>query len=192
MLFKLNNKKKLLYISFILISVLLVSSLAIADEDEDNDDFAKNLGYIAIGLFVISVINIGILYVYRFSRKFFKEVSELNGIKETTRNFYLKTRKPLNYVHYFVGLAAVSVLIIHGINLTLKNSETVIIGWIAAGVYIFYILTGLIIKLKIKPIWKSKKTIRILNKIHQSIILFISIIIIHIVHVLIVDRELKI
>ena len=189
MLSILNKKKKIFLASFIFILIFTINPLVIADEEaeEDGADFAKDLGIVAIALFIISVINVGILYLYRLSRKFITEKSSVSGIKETTRDFYLKTRKPLNFIHYFIGLAAVTVLVIHGIKLTQKDDETVILGWITAGVYIFYILTGLILKLKIKPIWNSKKIVRILNKIHRSMIFFFGIIITHIVHVLIAD-----
>ncbi|MFW9852964.1 MAG: hypothetical protein ACFFDS_08475 [Candidatus Thorarchaeota archaeon] len=188
MLCKLNKKQKIFLTSLIFILVLTINPLVVADDEVENgDDFAKDLGIIAIGFFVVSVVNVGILYFYRFSRKFFTEDSGSNRIKETTRNFYLKTRKPLNFVHYFIGLAAVTVLVIHGVKLTQKENETVVLGWITAGVYVFYILTGLILKLKLKPIWNSKKIVRILNKIHRSMIVFIGIIITHIVHVLIAD-----
>jgi hypothetical protein len=191
MLSILNKKKKIFLILFIFILIFTINPLVLADEEEEDEEdgegFAKDLGIVAIALFVASIINVGILYLYRFSRKFITEESSAIGIRETTRNFYLKTRKPLNFIHYFVGLAAVTVLIIHGIKLTQKDDETVILGWITAGVYVFYILTGLILKLKIKPIWNSKKIVRFLNIIHRSMILFIGIIIAHIVHVLIAD-----
>ena len=194
MLCNLNKKRKIFINSFIFIlfftSILLVNANG-EEEDEDGDDFAKDLGIVAIALFVASVVNVGILYLYKLSRKFITEESSAYGINEATRNFYLKTRKPLNFIHYFIGLAAVTVLFIHGIKLTQKDDETVILGWITAGVYIFYILTGLILKLKIKPIWNSKKIVRILSKIHRSMILFIGIILTHIVHVLIADEGTK-
>ncbi|MHA2309492.1 MAG: hypothetical protein ACXABJ_09465, partial [Candidatus Heimdallarchaeaceae archaeon] len=75
----------------------------------------------------------------------------------------------------------------HGIYLSTKDETLVAIGWVTAAFYIFYVLSGIIIWLKIKPFWNFKKAMKIMNKIHRSVILFSSIVIIHIIHVILAD-----
>ncbi len=186
----------LLYFSLLNISLILALSYIQAKDDNGDDDdgigligddLAKDIGTIAIGLFATGMINVIVLYVYKFTRKFLNDEGKTGKIKSVTREVYLKTRKPLNYLHYLLTLAATTIIILHGIEFIKKEQEVGIFGWVAVAIFLFYILTGAIIKLKIKPLWTSKRGRKILNKLHRSLLIFLVVIAIHIVHVLLTD-----
>ena len=176
-------------IAIIALSRPLISNVFADDNDEDeNDDEGGELGTVAIGLFAFSTVNIIALYIFRFSKKFFSGEDEKNAERrKKIVIFYQKIRKPLNYIHYVSGLAALIVLFIHGIQLTSSDDFEIIIGWIVAGIYVLYILTGLVIWLKIKPFWSNNTSKKWLNRFHRSIIFFATVIIVHIIHVVVVD-----
>ena len=187
--------RKMLFGS-ILILVLIASfsqiqfTFAQEDEEEEEDedgDFAKDIAFASIGLFVASGITIIIYFTNKYSKKLLRGEGKPQETREWISKSYRKIRKPLNYLHYLVGFGALTVLFIHGIYLSNKDETLVAIGWVTAAFYIFYVISGVIIWSKIKPFWNYTKAMKILNKIHRSIILFISIVIIHIVHVLLAD-----
>lgn len=193
-----QRKSKFLYLLFfslLSISLILALSYTQAKDDDDNDDgigligddLAKDIGTIAIGLFAAGMLNVIVLFVYKFTRKFLNDEGKTGKIKSVTREVYLKTRKPLNYLHYLLTLAATTIIILHGIEFIKKEQEVGIFGWVAVAIFLFFILTGAIIKLKIKPLWTSKRGRKILNKLHRSLLIFLAVIAVHIIHVLLTD-----
>lgn len=168
----------------VLISVLLITSSSVSAEDEEDDDddedLSKSLGWAAVGFFVVSSIFIAIDQTYRLTRRLSKEGKQGERRKAIT-NIYLKVRKPLLYTHYFAGLAALVVLLIHGVMLTKDDTEAVI-GWVTAGVYIFYIFTGILLWFKIISSKRRPKLRKAVLWIHRSLLIFAIIIAIHIVH----------
>jgi hypothetical protein len=191
-------RKTLLGALFILILVISISQIQSTyaqedeedeeDEEDDDEDFAKDLGYVSIGLFVVSGITIIIYFTNKYSRRLLKgEEAKTQETRDWISKNFRKIRKPLNYIHYLVGFGALTVLLIHGIYLSAKDEALVVIGWITTAFYSFYVLSGLIIWLKIKPFWNFKKAMKIMNKIHRSFILFIGIVVIHIIHVIMAD-----
>ena len=189
----LKSKKKLQVatgVVFIIIFIFCFSSITLADDDngeEDenrDDDFAKDIAYVSVGLFVATAVTILIYMTNKYSRRFLGEEGRAKETKDWISQAFRKIRKPLNYSHYFVGFAALTTLLIHGIRLSERGEKLVAIGWITTVVYIFYVLSGLVIWLKIKPFWNSKKMIRILNKLHRSLIFFVIIVILHLIHVI--------
>ena len=193
----LKIKKRILIsigIAFILVVSVGFSFTSSADDDDkgdddkgDDDDFAKDLAYVSIGLFVATAVTISVYMTNKYSRRFLGDEGKSKETKDKISQIFRKIRKPLNYIHYIVGFAALTTLLIHGIRFSNKDEKLVAIGWITTAVYIFYVLSGLVIWLKIKPFWNSKKTVRILNKIHRSLILFVGIVILHLIHVVIAD-----
>ncbi len=163
------------------------------EEDDDNgiglieDDLAKDIGYITIGLFGAGMLNIIALYIYKFTRRFLDDEGRSGKIKNFTREAYLKTRKPLNYLHYLLTLGGTTIILLHGIEFIRKEQEVGVFGWVATAIFLFYILTGTIIKLKLKPLWTSKKTRKILNTLHRSLLVFLAVIAVHIVHIILAD-----
>jgi hypothetical protein len=196
MVYKVRIKKLILtsvIILFVFISVSQIqTSIANGDngedeEDDEDEDFTKDFAYASIGLFVVSGITIIIYFTNRFSRKLLKREGKPQETKEWISSTFRKIRKSLNYIHYLVGFGALTVLFIHGIYLSGKDESLVAIGWVTAAFYIFYVISGLVIWLKIKPFWNFKNAMKILNKIHRSVLLFSVIILIHIIHVIIAD-----
>ncbi len=194
-------KRKALLTSILLLGIIISFSLCLTTDaknpedpedpkdpsDDDGEDFAKDLAYVSIGLFATSAVTISIYFTNKYSRKLLKGEGKPQEVKKRITKTFLKIRKPLSYIHYIVGFGALTVLFIHGIYLSTKDETLVAIGWVTASIYIYYVVSGMIIWLKIKPIWNYKKAIRIMNKIHRSFILFASIVIIHIIHVILAD-----
>ncbi len=168
----------------VLISILLISSSSVSaeddDEDDDDEDLSKSLGWAAVGLFAVSSFFIAVDQTYRLTRRLSKEGKQGERRKAIT-NIYLKVRKPLLYTHYFAGLAALVVLLIHGVMLTKDDTEAVI-GWVTAGVYIFYIFTGILLWFKIISAKRRPKFRKAVLWVHRSLLIFAIIIAIHIVH----------
>lgn len=180
-----------LFVIFLVLqnSIINVNAEDEDEDDEDDDDFedvSKDLGWAAIGLFVVNSIYVLFSKAFRITRKFSDE-GKFAAVKSNTRSAYLKVRKPLQIVHGVSGLGALVVLLIHGIVLTDGDSEAVALGWATTAIFIFYILTGIILMLKLKPFWTAKKVRKTLLFLHRNLILLALIFILHIVHIVISD-----
>ncbi len=174
----------------VFITILLISSSSItADDDDegddDDEDLSRDLGWASVSLFVVSSIYIGFYQIYRVTRFLTKEGNQ-GEIRKAIMNVFLKVRKPLLYIHYFAGLAALIVILIHGIILTNDNTYSKI-GWATAGVYLFYILTGILLWFKIISPKRNLKFRKAVLWIHRSLLLFAIVIAIHIIHLTIAD-----
>ncbi|GAJ10806.1 unnamed protein product, partial [marine sediment metagenome] len=104
---RIYNTKLLLFAS--IFTIIIFSSLFLtqvyADDDdepegEDDDDFGKDLGPVAIGFFAFGNLNIIALYIFRFSRKLLGDEGKAGKTKKTITSIYQKIRKPLKYIHY--------------------------------------------------------------------------------------------
>ena len=198
-LLKIQKKKSIRQITilaialFIIILVLQSSLIQVRaddddedeDDDDDDEDLSSSLGWASVGLFAVSSIYIAFYQTYRITRRLSKEGKQ-GETRQTITNIFLKVRKPLLYVHYFAGLAALIVLLTHGIMLTDDDSGA-IIGWATAGVYIFYIFTGILLWFKIISYKRNPKLRKAVLYIHRSLLIFAIIIAIHIIHLALVD-----
>lgn len=186
-----NGKIKLLILfGFLLVIILLLISTTsiIADDDDDDDEFedvSKSLGWASVGLFAVSIIYIVFYQTFKLTRRISDE-SRLANFKTNYGSFFRRIQKPILYIHYISGLLALGVLLVHGILLTKDDTEA-IIGWVTAGVYIFYILTGLVLWFKIIPPKRKPKFRKAVLYVHRSLLLFVIIIVIHIIHLTIAD-----
>jgi len=157
------------------------------DDDDDENDAANSLGWAAVGLLVVSTIYIVFYQSFKITRKISNE-GKLSSFKDFVAKVFRAVRKPLLYIHYFSGLAALGVLIAHGILLS-RDSAASTIGWASAGIYIFYILTGLILWFKIITPKRTKKLWKVVLYVHRSLLLFAAILAIHIIHVALVGDD---
>ena len=189
--FSSNTVKRFLLLGLVvLIVVLLITTSSVSakdeedeeddDDDDDDEDLSKSLGWASVGLFAVSSIFIAFDQTYRLTRRLSKEGKQ-GERRKTITNIYLKVRKPLLYTHYFAGFAALVVLLIHGVMLTKDDTEA-IIGWVTAGVYIFYIFTGILLWFKIISSKRRPKLRKAVLWIHRSLLIFAIIIAIHIIH----------
>jgi len=167
-----------------------------ADDDDDDDDdgigfidgdTAKDIGYVAIGLFSAGMLNIVILYAFKISRKLLSEEGVSGKVRNFTRETYLKTRKPLNWLHYISTFSATTIIFLHGLRFLNKEDEVGVYGWVATGIFMLYIVTGIIIKLKIKPFWLSKTARKVINFLHRNLAIIIGVIVVHVIHLLLAD-----
>lgn len=188
-----QGRTLLLLLLIIGLFILLTNNLTIDaddddEDDEDDDDFediSKNLGWASVGLFAVSAIYIVLYQFFRLTRRITEE-SKLYNFKSNYSNFFRTIRKPLLYTHYLAGLAALGILLAHGILLADDDTEAVI-GWVTAGIYIFYIITGVLLWFKIIHPKRNKKFRKVVLYVHRSMLVFAIAIVIHIVHLAIAD-----
>lgn len=188
------KKKNNIYIILGVVLLLISSSNSTFGDDDDDDengllggDTAKDIGYVAIGLFSVGMLNVIILYAFKLSRKLLSEEGVSGKVRNFTKKTYLKTRKPLNWLHYILTFSATTIIFLHGLTFINKDDEVGIIGWVATGIFLLYIVTGIIIKLKIKPFWSSKTARKVINFLHRNLIIIIGVIAVHVIHLLMAD-----
>ena len=155
------------------------------DGDDDGDDLSKALGLTAIILFGVVVSKALIFFIYKYTRKL-PDTKESNiTFKKNMKIFFMKTRKPLQWIHYIAGSTALILLFIHGFLLRTKSLPRTINGILTAIILTFYVSTGLITKFKLFK--NSKNFKKIIMKIHRNFPFFIFIIIFHLIHLTLED-----
>lgn len=143
----------ILLVLFVTILIVQTSTVQVRADDDESKSISNSLAWASVGLFVISSIYILFYQTFCITRNFSDE-GNFSKLKNNYRIFFLKIRKPFLYIHYMAGFFALVTLLTHGILLTSGDEEPVAVGWATGAIYIFYILTGLILWLKIKPFWK--------------------------------------
>ena len=186
--FQLLNKYSLKIILILMIftlGVICVSSIAVAEDEEDNDfkDRAKNLGVAALGLFSASIIYVFFYQTFINSKKILPKNDKFDERRAKIQKIFLKVKKPLSLLHFFAGGTAIILLLIHGTTLIVEGNIKAILGLTTASLYLSFGITGLIIKVVLKKFKKPKKLRRTLFRFHTSLIIFIIIISLHIAHV---------
>ena len=186
--FQALNKSYLKIFLIVLIftlGVICVSSIAVA-EDEEEDDFkdrAKNLGVAALGLFSVSIIYVFFHQTFINSKKILPKNDKFEERRAKIQKTFLKVKKPLSLLHFFAGGTAIILLIIHGATLIVEGNIKAILGLTTASLYLSFGITGIIIKVVLKKIKRLKKLRKPLFKFHTSLIIFIIIISLHIAHI---------
>jgi hypothetical protein len=183
-----TNKKRgyiLLAISVFLVISASFMKFGVAEEedDEDDDDKAKDLGVAAFGLFGISLIYPFFFQIQRLTMKLNKDKERNNKIKKGYQKFMKVVRKPLQWIHYLAGLSAIVLLGIHGIGMLPEDNEQALLGIITGSFLLFYVLSGIILKVILPKIKKVTKLKKALFAIHRSLILIIIVLGIHLAHV---------
>ena len=186
--FQVLNKYSLKIVLILMIftlGVICVSSIAVAEDEEDNDfkDRAKNLGVAALGLFSASIIYVFFYQTFINSKKILPKNDKFDERRARIQKTFLKVKKPLSLLHFFAGGTAIILLLIHGTTLIVESNIKAILGLTTASLYLAFGITGLIIKVVLKKFKKPKKLRRTLFKFHTSLIIFIIIISLHIAHV---------
>ncbi|MFX0071986.1 MAG: hypothetical protein ACFFAO_12930 [Candidatus Hermodarchaeota archaeon] len=171
----------LFFISFLVLTQLI--SISVANGDDDVGDIAKDLGWVAVGLFSVAILYVIFYQIFINSKKILPKNEKFEKRRDNIKKIYIKVRKPLSLLHYFAASAAIIILLIHGISLIGNEAEKVIIGLVAGSFYLVYIIMGILIKVVFK---KSKKALKV-RKIHTNLIIFAIIGIITIVHIIIAE-----
>ena len=155
------------------------------DDDDDGDDLSKALGLTAIILFGVVISKALIFFIFKFTRKL-DDTKESNiTFKKNMKIFFMKTRKPLQWIHYIAGSTALILLFIHGFLLRTKSLPRTIQGILTAIILTFYVFSGIIAKFKLFK--ESKKFKKLINTIHRNFPFFIFIIIFHLIHLALED-----
>jgi len=177
--------KVLLILMIFALGLICVSSIAVAEDEEDDDfkDRAKNMGVAAIGLFSVSIIYVFFYQTFINSKKILPKNDKFEERRAKIQKTFLKVKKPLSLLHYFAGFTAIILLIIHGTSLIGEGNIKAILGLTTASIYLFFGTTGIIIKVVLKKLKRLKKLRRTLFKIHTNLIIFILILSFHIVHI---------
>jgi len=177
--------KVLLILMIFALGLICVSSIAVAEDEEDDDfkDRAKNMGVVAIGLFSVSIIYVFFYQTFINSKKILPKNDKFEERRAKIQKTFLKVKKPLSLLHYFAGFTAIILLVIHGTSLIGEGNIKAILGLTTASIYLFFGTTGIIIKVVLKKLKRLKKLRRTLFKIHTNLIIFILILSFHIVHI---------
>ena len=186
--FQALNKQYLKIVLILMIfalGLICVSSITVAEDEEDGDfkDRAKNLGMVAIGLFSVSVIYVFFYQTFINSKKLLPKNDKFDERRAKIQKIFLKVKKPLSLLHYFAGFTAIVLLLIHGTSLIGEDNIKAMLGLTTASIYLFFGTTGIIIKVVLKKLKRPKKLRRSLFKIHTNLIIFILIISFHIIHI---------
>ena len=150
---------------------------------EWEDDDIKNLGVAALGLFSLGLIYVFFFQIMRLTLKLNKEKERNVVFKANYQKFFKVVRKPLQWLHYLAGTAAIVLLAIHGIGMLPEDNEKAVLGIVTGSFLAFYVLTGFIIKIILAKAKKAKKLKKYLFFIHRSLIVILIVLGIHIAHV---------
>ena len=186
--FQALNKRYLEVVLILMIftlGVICVSSIAVAEDEEDDDfkDRAKNLGMVAIGLFSVSILYVFFYQTFINSKKILPKNDKFEERRAKIQKTFLKVKKPLSLLHFFAGGTAIILLVVHGATLIVEGNIKAILGLTTASLYLIFGITGIIIKVVLKKLKRLKKLRRTLFKFHTSLIIFIIIISLHVAHV---------
>lgn len=199
-----GNKNALHHISqhylktfFVLLGLILILSLFISvsiaqEEEEDEEDekdkgMAQDFGWVAVGLFAASIVYVIFYQVFINSRKLLPKNDKFEKRRDTIKKVFLKVRKPLRILHYFAGITAIIILFTHGISLIGEDPEKVVVGLTTATLYLFYVTSGILIKVVLKKSKKALKLKKFLFRVHTSLIILALIGSIHLVHLVIAE-----
>lgn len=182
------NQRNFKIVILFLVSLLVVTCVtqAVVAEDGEDDDFkdrAKNFGFVAIGLFSVSIIYVVFYQTFINSKKILPKNEKFEERRAKIQKTFLKVKKPLSLLHYFAGSTAIILLSIHGTSLIGEGNIKAILGLTTASLYLFLVIIGITIKLVLKKLKKPKKLRRTLFKVHTNLIVFVLIISLHIFHI---------
>ena len=183
----LNHKKFklgiLLLLSFIVLTC--VTQVVVAEDggDDDYKDRAKNFGFVAIGLFSVSIIYVIFYQTFINSKKILPKNEKFEERRAKIQKTFLKFKKPLSLLHYFAGSTALILLLTHGTSLIGEGNIKAILGLTTASLYLFFVIIGITIKVVLKKLKRPKKLKRTLFRVHTNLIIFVLIISIHIIHI---------
>ena len=181
------NSTKFIKIFLVISIFLLISSsltkLGAAEDEDDDEDRAKNLGVAAFGLFAISLVYVFFSQIMRLTMKLNKEKERNAKFKENYMKFFKVIRKPLLIVHYLASGTAIALLAIHGLGMLPEDNEQAVLGIITGSFLALYILTGIIVKFILPKFKKARKLRKYLYFIHRSLIVILVVLAIHLAHV---------
>jgi hypothetical protein len=182
------NQRIFKIIILLLLSILVITCVtqSVVAEDGEQDDFkdrAKNFGFVAIGLFSVSIIYVVFYQTFINSKKILPKNEKFEERRSRIQKTFLKVKKPLSLLHYFAGFTALILLLIHGTLLIEEGNVKAILGLTTASLYLFFVIIGITIKVVLKKLKKPKKLRKTLFKVHTNLIIFILIISLHIVHI---------
>jgi hypothetical protein len=173
----------LIVIALVFTSVSLSTVANGGDDDDDFKDRAKNFGVAAIGLFSVSIIYVVFYQTFINSKKILPQNDKFEVRRAKIQTLFLKVKKPLSLIHYFAGFTAIILVLIHGLSLIGEGNIKAYLGLTTASFYLFFVILGIIIKVVLKKLKRPKKLRRTLFKVHTSLIIFVVIISLHVIHI---------
>jgi hypothetical protein len=136
--------------------------LPIVSEDE-----ARTFGTYAVVFVLIGGIYIVIKRSYIYIKKYLKD-EKYSNLVESSEKAYMRSRKPLFYVHLSANTLATLVAIIHGLSVELEEINMVSSGVIATVFMLLLTLSGFVIWKKFWPFWSNRDSRKFINAIHQQ------------------------
>ena len=143
----------------------------------------KGLGEVTAGLLVLGFSYVIFNRSYVLIRKYVPKESNPDLIKQI-QEFYVQYRKPIFYLHVSINTLAIFVAIIHGLLVLIRNEFQADLGWLAVIIMIASSVSGLIMWLKIRPLWDSKDIRAIVRASHRQWIFTTLLVVVLFFHVI--------
>ena len=168
-----------------------VSAKITGDENEGTflnlggEDLGKSFGSFAIGFLALGFGYVMAKRSYLVIRKVGKHY-ENEELLKTSKDIYMRSRKPLFYLHVITNLVATGFGLIHGLSVELEKINAVNSGILALVLMTLLSISGLIIWKKFWPFWETKETKKLVNAVHRQWLFTFILIALLGIHVLLV------
>ncbi|MHA2105897.1 MAG: hypothetical protein ACW981_20925 [Candidatus Hodarchaeales archaeon] len=171
----LGLKIVVIFIFFVIFNVNSTMTYAEDDFFEDEQplfpivskDEARTFGTYAVVLVLIGGIYIVIKRSYIYMKKYLKD-EKYSNLVESSKKAYMRSRKPLFYVHLSTNTLATLVAIIHGLSVELEGLNMVLSGIIATVFMLLLTLSGFVIWKKFWPFWSNRDSKKLINAVHRQ------------------------
>ncbi|OLS26548.1 MAG: hypothetical protein HeimC3_08670 [Candidatus Heimdallarchaeota archaeon LC_3] len=105
------------------------------------------------------------LYIY--IRKFVSK-EKYPEVIEYSKKVYMKSRKPLFYLHLSTNLVATGLGIVHGLSVEVEKFNMFLSGTIGVLLMAILSISGLIMWKKFWPFWSNRKSKKLVSAIHRQ------------------------
>lgn len=143
----------------------------------------KVLGEVTAGLLVIGFSYVILNRSYVIIRKYIPKEENPDLIRQV-QDFYAQYRQPIFYVHVSINTLAIFIAIVHGSLVLIRNPLQADLGWLAVIVMIASSISGLVMWLKIRPIWGNKDVRAVIRASHRQWAFTIILIVVLFFHVI--------
>ena len=130
----------------------------------------EGLAGIAITLLLISfafpVLRRGTI----LSRRYVSD-EDFSELKRSIQEFYKALRKPLFYVHVIANGGVITFGLLHALTVEMENNFRVTTGMLALGTLLILSVSGLIMWLRMRPLWEFKEARKAVRWFHSQWIL---------------------
>ncbi len=125
------------------------------------------LGGIAITVLIISfafpVLRRGTILTRRYLSD-----DEFSELKKTIQEIYQLSKKPLFYLHVVANGGVIAFGTLHALTVELENGFRMTTGILALGTLFILSISGLIMWIRLRPLWDHKETRKVIRWFHSQ------------------------